>query len=109
MTAAKAARSRFRWRNTGEGVALHLGTRPLVMVVADGRYPGMYRVRTPDGALSDMVNLTRAKDAALALARRVPETTVVASPIRLNGVRASLMALGQENRSSELTNRRTRA
>ena len=59
------------------------------MVVADERYPGMYRVRTPDGALSDMVNLTRAKDAALALARRVPETPAEASPGRLNGAEAA--------------------
>jgi hypothetical protein len=28
----------------------------------------MWRVRLPDGRLSDMVNLTRAKDAAVALA-----------------------------------------
>jgi len=28
----------------------------------------MYRVRFPDGGLSDMVSLTRAKDAAIALA-----------------------------------------
>jgi hypothetical protein len=33
-------------------------------VVPDERYPGMYRVRLPDGSLSDMVNLARAKDAA---------------------------------------------
>ena len=37
----------------------------------------------------DMVNLTRAKDAALALVRRVSETTAVASPMRLNGGRAA--------------------
>jgi hypothetical protein len=30
----------------------------------------MYRIRFPDGGLSDMVNLTRAKDAALAFALR---------------------------------------
>jgi hypothetical protein len=28
---------------------------------------GMYRVRNPDGSLSDMVNLTRAIDAVLAM------------------------------------------
>jgi hypothetical protein len=28
----------------------------------------MYRIQFPDGGLSDMVNLTRAKDAALAFA-----------------------------------------
>jgi hypothetical protein len=38
-------------------------TRPPPGIVADARYPGMYRLRLPDGRLSDMVNLTRAKDA----------------------------------------------
>jgi hypothetical protein len=32
-------------------------------VVPDAARPGMWRVRWPDGRLSDMTNLTRAKDA----------------------------------------------
>jgi hypothetical protein len=32
-------------------------------VVPDAAHPGMWRVRWPDGSLSDMTNLTRAKDA----------------------------------------------
>ena len=32
-------------------------------IVEDERYSGMYRVRRPDGSLSDIVNLTRAVDA----------------------------------------------
>jgi endogenous inhibitor of DNA gyrase (YacG/DUF329 family) len=32
-------------------------------IVPDAKWPGMYRVRRPDGTLSDLVNLTRAKDA----------------------------------------------
>jgi hypothetical protein len=32
-------------------------------IVPDGQYPGMYRLRLPGGGLSDMVNLTRARDA----------------------------------------------
>ena len=32
--------------------------------VPDDTYPNMYRVRWPDGSLSDMVNLSRANDAA---------------------------------------------
>ena len=32
-------------------------------LVADAAHPGMWRVRWPDGRLSDMTNLTRAKDA----------------------------------------------
>jgi hypothetical protein len=31
----------------------------------------MWRVKYPDGSLSDMVNLIRAKDAAMAIARRI--------------------------------------
>jgi hypothetical protein len=34
-----------------------------VSIEPDGRWPNMYRLRYPDGSLSDMVNLTRAKDA----------------------------------------------
>jgi hypothetical protein len=32
-------------------------------VVPDAAHPGMWRVRWPDGSLSDITNLTRAKDA----------------------------------------------
>jgi hypothetical protein len=32
-------------------------------IVPDGRWPGMFRLRLPDGSLSDILNLTRAKDA----------------------------------------------
>jgi hypothetical protein len=36
-------------------------------IVPDSKWPGMYRIRLPDGSLSDMVNLTRAKDALAAI------------------------------------------
>jgi hypothetical protein len=32
-------------------------------IFPDGKWPGMYRLRLPNGRLSDLVNLTRAKDA----------------------------------------------
>jgi hypothetical protein len=32
-------------------------------IVSDPKWPGMYRLRRRDGSLSDMVNLSRAKDA----------------------------------------------
>jgi hypothetical protein len=32
-------------------------------IFPDAKWPGMYRLRLPNGRLSDMVNLTRAKDA----------------------------------------------
>jgi hypothetical protein len=34
-----------------------------VAVVPDGRFPGMFRLKRADGRFSDMVNLTRARDA----------------------------------------------
>jgi hypothetical protein len=33
-------------------------------VLPDQHWPTMYRVRRPDGSLTDMLNLTRARDAA---------------------------------------------
>ena len=40
-------------------------------IVRDERHPTMYRVVMPDGSLTDMVNLTRAKDALAAMQGRV--------------------------------------
>ena len=34
-------------------------------IITDAKYSGMYRLRLPDGDLSDMTNLTRAWDALL--------------------------------------------
>ncbi len=55
----------------GETLRLGAQGRKLVEVVPDAKWPGMWRVRSLDGSLSDMVNLTRAKDAALSAALRV--------------------------------------
>jgi hypothetical protein len=38
-------------------------------IVPDEKYPGMWRVKLLNGLLSDIVNLTRAKDAAVSLGR----------------------------------------
>ena len=43
-----------------------------VAIVPDERFPGMYRLKRTDGSLSDMVNLTRAKDALAAIHRHSP-------------------------------------
>ena len=37
-------------------------------IMPDAKWPGMYRVRLPDGSLTDMLNLARAKDALLSRA-----------------------------------------
>jgi hypothetical protein len=50
---------------------LYLGTKSTGIVVApDEKYPSMYRVHWPDRPPSDMVNLSRAKDAAMRWATR---------------------------------------
>jgi hypothetical protein len=45
---------------------LYAGTdsRPLATVIPDDLWPGLYRIRFDDGAISDVTNLSRAKDAA---------------------------------------------
>jgi hypothetical protein len=42
--------------------------RVLASLEPDETWPGMWRVRLPDGHFTDMVNLSRAKDAAASLA-----------------------------------------
>jgi hypothetical protein len=54
--------------NTGEFRPKPRGVRPLFgthdgEVVADVKWPGMYRIKRRDGRVSDMVNYTRAVDA----------------------------------------------
>jgi len=67
-------RDRLKWHHAGDDERLCLyhgdGPNPLVTIEPDSKYSGMYRIRFPDGGLSDMANLTRAKDAATALALR---------------------------------------
>jgi hypothetical protein len=45
---------------------------PLALVVPDRRWPNMWRVHWPDGQISDLANLSRARDAALAICERGP-------------------------------------
>ena len=72
-------------RGEARKYALHYGSaqNPLATVVPDDRWPGMWRIASPDGRLSDMVNLSRAKDAAVAIAERGP-------PVEETGERLSL-------------------
>lgn len=69
---------------TWKGHRLCCGNRKLVEIVQDDRYPTMWRVKRPDGSLTDMVNITRARDAARGLALKVlnrEETLQVALPM----------------------------
>jgi hypothetical protein len=45
---------------------------PLVEVVPDELWAGMWRLRWPDGQVSDLTNIDRAKDAAVAICERGP-------------------------------------
>ena len=60
------SKDELQWR----GNKLCLGKREwaIVSIAQDEKYPTMWRIRSPDGRLSDMVNLTRARDAARSVA-----------------------------------------
>src|SRR6478735_11626012 len=48
---------------TGAGGDNPAAMAPYVAIVPDTAFPGMYRLKRTDGLVSDMVNLTRARDA----------------------------------------------
>jgi hypothetical protein len=52
------------WR--GDQLALKgtARTSPIVKLIQDANYSGMWRIKTPDGAVSDLVNRARAREAA---------------------------------------------
>src|SRR5260370_12708269 len=59
-------RSSLTWTRAAKDLALHVGKsrNPLLHVVPDKRWPHMWRIRHRDNSLSDLLNSTRAKDAA---------------------------------------------
>jgi len=70
---------------TWQGNSLHLGQRKLTEIVQDDRHPSMWRVRRSDGSLSDMLNVTRARDAARSMALGIlnrEERPRAAPPVR---------------------------
>jgi hypothetical protein len=64
------------WRKLANAWALYCIGRsgPIVHVVPDATNPGMWRIKHPNGRLSDMANITWAKDGAIAVALRVLDT-----------------------------------
>ena len=52
-----------------DGLKLKLGARVMATIEPDANWPGMWRVRF-GGMLSDMANLSRAKDAAISIVLR---------------------------------------
>ena len=61
----KLPRSEFVW----SGLALQLGKRRVLTLVAEATYPHLYRINYADGWISSPANLSRAKDAAYGHAR----------------------------------------
>jgi hypothetical protein len=60
-------RRNLEWR----GDTLCVGSRELLRVGRDERWPSMFRVALPNGWRSDLLNCTRARDLAVLLARKV--------------------------------------
>jgi hypothetical protein len=57
----------LRWH----GLQLRRGDSVVATVVADKDWPKLYRIHLSDGRITDIANLTGAKDAAAALALSV--------------------------------------
>jgi hypothetical protein len=76
-------RDRLNWNHRG----LFFGQRRIMTIEPDTAHASMFRVRRPDGSLSDLVNLSRAKDAASGIALdtlNTKETAVGTSPARFS-------------------------
>jgi hypothetical protein len=65
MSMAQIIGAGLAWKRDGDGWVLHLGRRRFGRVVADAKWPGMFRSLLSGGCLSDMANLTWAKNAVL--------------------------------------------
>jgi hypothetical protein len=70
-TARKKARSAIK-STPGIVATPRLSVTRNPRIVVDERWSGVYRLRLPDGSLSDMVNLARARDALASLERGQP-------------------------------------
>jgi hypothetical protein len=79
---------------------------PHACVEPDTVHPGLFRVRCSDGNVSDIVNLTRAKDAALAIVLRSLNSGAQDSPPGGLRARQKLAGVSEEGppnpRSSEV-------
>ena len=100
----------YRRRNVkwiGNAVHHHSGGSPVLAIVPDGTWPGMWRVALPDGSLTDIVNLSRVRDAAIDWAvswlnrsRNVPARPAVRPPIEFPTLRAILWLWAPESLST---------
>jgi hypothetical protein len=62
--------SGLQWKQSGSDWILYSGRRRMGRVVPDEKYPGMWRSVKSGGRLSDMANLSWAKNAVLVVAER---------------------------------------
>ena len=60
----------LQWKPAGTGWRLFNGRRRMGDVVPDSKYPNMWRIVLHDGRLSDMANLSWARNAVLEAATR---------------------------------------
>jgi hypothetical protein len=80
------ARSQLYWQ--GNHLFRWGSSKLLAEVIPDSTWPGMWRVQLPSGYLTDTVNLSRARDAAMALAvsylnrQEREESAMAGSPMR---------------------------
>jgi hypothetical protein len=82
----------YHWRTDGSRWELFMADRVVAKVVADVVYPKMWSIDLGDGTLSDMINLSRAKDAARRLVDASLDATKTlrrASPMRQTDPAAS--------------------
>jgi hypothetical protein len=95
-------RDRLTWRKDGVRLLLFHGSdqNPLAIVEPDAKYPFLYRIRYPDGRLSDMANLTRAKDAACWFALRSLNSGPQETPSEGPQARKKAEAVGSVSQSA---------
>ena len=58
------------WKREGAHWVLYSGRRRVGRVIPDSKYPGMWRSTPSGGRLSDMANISWAKNAVLVAAER---------------------------------------
>ncbi len=100
-------RDRLAWRKDGVRLLLYHGSDPnlLASVEPDAKYPFLFRVRYPDGHLSDVVNLTRAKDAACWVALRSLNSRPQEKPVGGPQARKEAEAVGDIGQSANRAQR----
>ena len=89
-------RDRLIWREDSGGLSLHHrhSRAALVRVEPDGKRRRMFRVCLPDGGITDIANLSRAKDAALAIALRLLNSQPQETALRGSHVRQKQREVG---------------